>query len=80
MSILAAVGTTAAFLTSIAVAEAPASAVAPSVLIGELRFEGPAGIHDGYVDLYNPGPSTVTLSGWSLGYAYSGGETGPLHS
>lgn len=43
------------------------------LLISELRFSGPNGPGDCYVDLYNTAPTTVSLAGWTLHWETSSG-------
>ena len=44
-----------------------AGACAPLILISQIRSRGAAGTHDEFVELYNPGPTSVTLdAGWTL--------------
>jgi predicted extracellular nuclease len=43
-----------------------ALASASGVVISELRFRGPAGGNDEYVELTNAGPAAVDISGWKL--------------
>jgi virginiamycin B lyase len=38
----------------------------PAVLIDEVRFAGPSGSADAYVDLYNPTSRAVTFANWGL--------------
>jgi hypothetical protein len=47
--------------------------VGNELIISQVRFSGPSGANDSYVDLYNTGPTTVNLTGWKLHYEASGG-------
>jgi virginiamycin B lyase len=54
----------------------------PPVLIDQVRFAGPSGSADAYVDLYNPTSQAVTFANWALrvsGSAASFQGTVPAH-
>lgn len=52
------------------------TALAPNVVISELRTRGPLGTNDEFVELYNRSASAVDISGWKLqGSTSSGGTT-----
>ena len=54
---------------------APASASESGVVVSELRFRGPAGGNDEFVELYNTGGAAIDISGWRLqGCAASSGN------
>ncbi|MGI8760852.1 MAG: Ig-like domain repeat protein [Jatrophihabitantaceae bacterium] len=44
-----------------------------SVLITQLRFDGPAGSADEFIELYNNSASAINLSGWALDYLDANG-------
>ena len=43
------------------------------LIVSQLRFSGPGGPTDAYVDLYNTSPSAMSLNGWTLHYETSVG-------
>jgi len=44
------------------------------LIVSQLRFSGPGGPTDAYVDLYNTSPSAMSLNGWTLHYETSTGS------
>jgi uncharacterized protein len=68
-------------LTALAAAlalAAPASAASPDVVISQVYGGGGnagATFKNDFIELYNRGAATVTVSGWSVQYASSGGTT-----
>ncbi len=51
----------------------------PSPVISELAGESAAGPSDEFVELYNPHPAAISLSGWRLDYRSTGGSVGRYH-
>ena len=58
-----------------AVCEAPETCDVGHVVISEIATKGPGGPDDEFVELYNPTPSAVDLSGWSLQYRSATGSS-----
>jgi hypothetical protein len=42
--------------------------VGHELIISQLRFSGPSGANDSYVNLYNTSPTAINLTGWTLHY------------
>lgn len=51
----------------------------PSPVISELAGESAGSPSDEFVELYNPHPAAISLSGWRLDYRSSGGSVGRYH-
>ncbi|MDQ3263842.1 MAG: lamin tail domain-containing protein [Myxococcota bacterium] len=51
----------------------------PSPVISELAGESAASPSDEFVELYNPHPAAISLSGWKLDYRSTGGSVGRYH-
>ena len=63
------------FICGLLLLAAPASASESGIVVSELRFRGPAGGNDEFVELYNSGSAPVDISGWRLqGCAASSGN------
>src|SRR5690606_21786811 len=46
------------------------------IVIGEIRFRGPNGASDEFIELYNAGESAVNLGGFTVNGSNSSGTTG----
>jgi hypothetical protein len=54
--------------------EDPTVRRADGLVVSELRASGPAGLDDEFVELFNAGPSPLTLTGWTLRFVVRGAE------
>ncbi len=66
----------AAALVAAIICAVPASAGAADVTISELRFRGPSGGNDEFVELQNTSAAAVNIGGWQLIGCSATGPTG----